>query len=131
MDTAEDINRFIRDVLHPPFIHWIRFKTSYSDAAKLWYVSNKSVDKDPHSLAYTKYGTSRVNAYELLELSLNLRDVQVSDVKIIDGKEKRIPNTKETIKARNAQDALRQAFGTGYLMILRAENDCGLLQRTF
>ena len=106
----EDINRFIRDVLHPPFYTLDKIKTSYSDAAKLWYVSNKSVDKDPHSLAYTKYGTSRVNAYELLELSLNLRDVQVSDVKIIDGKEKRIPNTKETIKARNAQDALRQAF---------------------
>ena len=106
----EDINRFIRDVLHPPFYTLNKIKTSYSDAAKLWYVSNKSVDKDPHSLAYTKYGTSRVNAYELLELSLNLRDVQVSDVKIIDGKEKRIPNTKETIKARNAQDALRQAF---------------------
>ena len=106
----EDINRFIRDVLPPPFYTLNKIKTSYSDAAKLWYVSNKSVDKDPHSLAYTKYGTSRVNAYELLELSLNLRDVQVSDVKIIDGKEKRIPNTKETIKARNAQDALRQAF---------------------
>ena len=106
----EDINRFIRDVLHPPFYTLNKIKTSYSDAAKLWYVSNKSVDNDPHSLAYTKYGTSRVNAYELLELSLNLRDVQVSDVKIIDGKEKRIPNTKETIKARNAQDALRQAF---------------------
>ena len=106
----EDINRFIRDVLHPPFYTLDKIKTSYSDAAKLWYVSNKSVDNDPHSLAYTKYGTSRVNAYELLELSLNLRDVQVSDVKIIDGKEKRIPNTKETIKARNAQDALRQAF---------------------
>lgn len=106
----EDIDRFIRDVLHPPFYALNKIKTSYSDAAKLWYVSNKSVDKDPHSLAYTKYGTSRVNAYELLELSLNLRDVQVSDIKIIDGKEKRIPNTKETIKARNAQDALRQAF---------------------
>ena len=106
----EDIDHFIRDVLHPPFYALNKIKTSYSDAAKLWYVSNKSVDKGPHSLAYTKYGTSRVNAYELLELSLNLRDVQVSDVKIIDGKEKRIPNTKETIKARNAQDALRQAF---------------------
>ena len=106
----EDIDHFIRDVLHPPFYALNKIKTSYSDAAKLWYVSNKSVDKDPHSLAYTKYGTSRVNAYELLELSLNLRDVQVSDVKIIDGKEKRVPNTKETIKARNAQDALRQAF---------------------
>ena len=106
----EDIDHFIRDVLHPPFYALNKIKTSYSDAAKLWYVSNKSVDKDPHSLAYAKYGTSRVNAYELLELSLNLRDVQVSDVKIIDGKEKRIPNTKETIKARNAQDALRQAF---------------------
>ena len=106
----EDIDHFIRDVLHPPFYALNKIKTSYSDAAKLWYVSNKRVDIVTHSLAYTKYGTSRVNAYELLELSLNLRDVQVSDVKIIDGKEKRIPNTKETIKARNAQDALRQAF---------------------
>lgn len=106
----EDIDHFIRDVLHPPFYALNKIKTSYSDAAKLWYVSNKSMDKDQHSLAYTKYGTARVNAYDLLELSLNLRDVQVSDVKIIDGKEKRVPNTKETIKARNAQDALRQAF---------------------
>ena len=106
----EDIDHFIRDVLHPPFYALNKIKTSYSDAAKLWYVSNKSMDKDRHSLAYTKYGTSRVNAYELLELSLNLRDVQVSDVKIVDGKEKRVPNVKETIKARNAQDALRQAF---------------------
>ena len=106
----EDINHFIRDVLHPPFYALNKIKTSYSDAAKLWYVSNKSMDKDRHSLAYTKYGTARVNAYDLLELSLNLRDVQVSDVKIVDGKEKRVPNVKETIKARNAQDALRQAF---------------------
>ena len=106
----EDIDHFIRDVLHPPFYALNKIKTSYSDAAKLWYVSNKSMDKDRHSLAYTKYGTARVNAYDLLELSLNLRDVQVSDVKIVDGKEKRVPNVKETIKARNAQDALRQAF---------------------
>ncbi|WP_373165047.1 LPD11 domain-containing protein [Agathobaculum sp. Marseille-P7918] len=106
----EDITQFIREVLHPPYYQSNKITASYSDAVKRWYVENKRMDRDRNSLAYTKYGTSRVNGYELLELALNLRDVQVSDVKIIDGKEKRILNHQETIKARNKQDALRQAF---------------------
>ena len=106
----EDINQFVREVLHPPLYAADKINVSYSNAAKRWYVANKFYDKDTHSLAYTKYGTSRVSGYELLELSLNLRDIQVMDVKIVDGKEKRIPNTKETVKARAKQDALRQAF---------------------
>ena len=106
----EDINCFIREVLHPPLYATRSLNVSYSPAVGRWYVANKGADKDMHSLARTKFGTSRVNGYELLELSLNLRDVQVFDVVMEDGKEKRIPNEKETIKARAKQDALRQAF---------------------
>ena len=106
----EDITQFVREVLHPPFYAVDKITVAYSDAVKRWHVANKSADHDRNSLAYTKYGTARVNGYELLELTLNLRDVQVFDVKIVDGKEKRIPNPQETIKARNKQDALRQAF---------------------
>ena len=103
----------------------------YSDAVKRWHVANKSADHDRNSLAYTKYGTARVSGYELLELALNLRDVQVFDVKIVDGKEKRIPNPHETIKARNKQDALRQAFKDWiYSDPDRARTAGGLLQRT-
>lgn len=106
----EDINCFILEVLHPPLYATRSLNVSYSPAVGRWYVANKGADKDMHSLARTKFGTSRVNGYELLELSLNLRDVQVFDVVMEDGKEKRIPNEKETIKARAKQDALRQAF---------------------
>ncbi len=106
----EDINCFILEVLHPPLYATRSLNVSYSPAVGRWYVANKGVDKDMHSLARTKFGTSRVNGYELLELSLKLRDVQVFDVVMEDGKEKRIPNEKETIKARAKQDALRQAF---------------------
>ena len=106
----EDINCFIREVLHPPLYATRSLNVSYSHAVGRWYVANKGADKDMHSLAHSKFGTSRVNGYELLELSLNLRDVQVFDVVMEDGKEKRIPNEKETIKARAKQDALRQAF---------------------
>ena len=106
----EDITQFVREVLHPPYYAADKITVSYSDAVKRWHVANKSIDRDRNSPAYTKYGTNRVNGYELLELSLNLRDVQIFDVRIIDGQEKRIPNHQETIKARNKQDALRQAF---------------------
>ena len=106
----EDINCFIREVLHPPLYATRSLNVSYSPAVGRWYVANKGADKNMHSLAHSKFGTSRANGYELLELSLNLRDVQVFDVVMEDGKEKRIPNEKETIKARAKQDALRQAF---------------------
>ena len=106
----EDITQFVREVLHPPFYAANKITVSYSDAIKSWYVSNKGADNDRNSFAHTKFGTSRANGYELLERALNLRDVQIFDVKIVDGKEKRIPNQQETIKARGKQDALRQAF---------------------
>lgn len=82
----EDITQFVREVLHPPFYAANKITVSYSDAIKSWYVSNKGADSDRNSFAHTKFGTSRANGYELLERALNLRDVQIYDVKIVDGK---------------------------------------------
>ena len=61
--------------------------------------------------AYTTYGTSRANAYKILEDSLNLRDVRIYDtVEDADGKERRVLNAKETTLAAQKQQAIRDAF---------------------
>lgn len=60
--------------------------------------------------ANTTYGTSRLNAYDILESTLNLRDVRVFDVKIEDGKEKRVLNPTETTLAQQKQQAIKDAF---------------------
>ena len=61
--------------------------------------------------AYTTYGTSRANAYKILEDSLNLRDVQIYDtVEDADGRECRVLNAKETTLAAQKQQAIRDAF---------------------
>src|SRR5699024_8680347 len=60
---------------------------------------------------YTTYGTSRANAYKILEDSLNLRDVRIYDtVEDADGKERRVLNAKETTLAAQKQQAIRDAF---------------------
>ena len=57
------------------------------------------------------YGTSRANAYKILEDSLNLRDVRIYDtIEDADGKERRVLNAKETTLAAQKQQAIREAF---------------------
>ncbi len=61
--------------------------------------------------AYTTYGTSRANAYKILEDSLNLRDVRIYDtIEDADGKERRVLNAKETTLAAQKQQAIREVF---------------------
>jgi N12 class adenine-specific DNA methylase len=62
-------------------------------------------------LANVTYGTSRMNAYEILYESLNLRDVRIYDyIKDADGNERRVLNKKETMVAQQKQEAIKQAF---------------------
>ena len=62
-------------------------------------------------LLHTTYGTSRANAYKILEDSLNLRDVRIYDtIEDADGKERRVLNAKETTLAAQKQQAIREAF---------------------
>ena len=64
--------------------------------------------------ANVTYGTSRANAYRILEDTLNLRDIRIYDtVEDADGKERRVLNTKETTLAQQKQQAIKDAFRTG------------------
>ena len=74
-----------------------------------WNIKGKNADFG-NTLVNMTYGTSRVNAYKILEDSLNLKDTRVYDTIEEDGKEKRVLNKKETMIASQKQEAIREAF---------------------
>ena len=83
----------------------------YSATTGEWNVSGKGRDSDNNTLAYVTYGTKRKNAYSIIEDSLNLRDCRIYDtIHDIDGTEKRVLNTKETMLAQQKQEMVREAF---------------------
>lgn len=105
------IQQFMVETLNTPVYLRNVITVNYSPATAEWFITSKS--RIPHNdvAAYTTYGTSRANAYKILEDSLNLRDVRIYDtVEDADGKEKRILNAKETTLAAQKQSALRDAF---------------------
>ncbi|MBR0092092.1 MAG: DEAD/DEAH box helicase family protein, partial [Lachnospiraceae bacterium] len=81
----------------------------YSDVTGQWNVKGKNADYGNVHVNVT-YGTSRANAYKILEDSLNLKDTRIYDTVVEDGKEKRVLNKKETTLASQKQDAIREAF---------------------
>ncbi len=83
----------------------------YSPYTAEWQISGKTSVSGNDVAAYTTYGTSRANAYKILEDSLNLRDVRIYDtIEDADGKERRVLNAKETTLAAQKQQAIRDAF---------------------
>ena len=84
---------------------------NFSPVSAEWNISNKSEVSYNDVTANTTFGTSCVNAYEILEATLNLRDVRIFDtVKDAEGKEKRVLNQKETTLAQQKQQAIKDAF---------------------
>ena len=81
----------------------------FSGVTGEWNVKGKNADYG-NTLVNMTYGTSRVNAYKILEDSLNLKDTRVYDTIEEDGKEKRVLNKKETMIASQKQEAIREAF---------------------
>ena len=81
----------------------------YSDVTGQWNIKGKNADYG-NSLVNMTYGTSRRNAYTILEDSLNLKDSRVYDTIEEDGKEKRVLNKKEITIASQKQEAIREAF---------------------
>ena len=105
------IEDFMRETFETPdylfdrnFV-WVQ----YSDVTGQWNVKGKNADCG-NSLVNMTYGTSRANAYRILEDSLNLRDTRIFDTIEEDGKEKRVLNKKETTLASQKQEAIREAF---------------------
>ena len=81
----------------------------YSNVTGQWNIKGKNADYG-NSLVNMTYGTSRRNAYTILEDSLNLKDSRVYDTIEEDGKEKRVLNKKETTIASQKQETIREAF---------------------
>ena len=105
------IEDFMREVFETPehLLNRDVIKIQYSDVTGQWNVKGKNADFG-NALVNMTYGTSRRNAYQILEDSLNLKDSRVYDTVIEDGKEKRVFNKKETTIAAQKQDAMREAF---------------------
>ena len=105
------IEDFMRETFETPEYLFDRnaMVVQYSDVTGQWNVKGKNADHG-NTLANMTYGTSRANAYRILEDSLNLRDTRIFDVVMEDGKEKRVLNKKETMLASQKQEAIREAF---------------------
>ena len=107
----EYIQQFMYETFDTPFYLQRNIEVNYSSFTAEWQITGKSSVSQNNVAAYTTYGTSRANAYKILEDSLNLRDVRIYDtVEDADGKERRVLNAKETTLAAQKQQAIRDAF---------------------
>ncbi len=106
----EDIQQFVVEFLKPSYYAESRIKVHYSPYTASWNVQGKKADYDG-VLANVTYGTERINAYQIIEQTLNLKDVRIFDKKIdADGKEVRVLNRKETTIAQQKQQQIKDAF---------------------
>lgn len=105
-----DVEDFMFQLLNTPnYMQW-RIKVHFSKYTGEWQVEGRSLDKG-NVKANNTYGTTRANAYRIIEDTLNLRDVRIYDyVEDEDGKKKAILNKKETAIAQGKQDLIKQAF---------------------
>lgn len=104
------INQFMYETFDTPNYLRGSIDVKYSPITAEWKIENKSFIPNNNIAAFTTYGTNRLNAYKILEDSLNLRDVRVYDTIEEDGKQKRNINPKETTLATQKQQLIRDAF---------------------
>ena len=107
---VETVQQFIFDLLSPSYYARNKIKVHYSRPTAIWNIENKNADYENVAVNIT-YGTKRVNAYKIIEETLNLKDVRVFDtVQDINGNERRVLNKKETILAQQKQQAIKDQF---------------------
>ena len=104
------IEEFIFELLKPQSYNKNKIKVHYSDYTSEWNISGKSEDRG-NVLAYSTYGTTRANAYKIIETTLNLKDVKITDTVIDEnGNEQKVLNVKETAIAQAKQDRIKDEF---------------------
>ena len=105
------INDFMYETFKTPEYLKKDIKVYYSPISAVWSVNGKRRDSPNNVVVNTTYGTKRINGYEILQESLNMKDVKIFDtVKDEDGNEKRVLNAKETTLAQQKQESLKQTF---------------------
>ena len=106
----DDVQEFIFHLLETPrYAQW-NIKVHFSPFTSEWNIEGKSYDKG-NVRAYNTYGTSRINAYKIIEETLNLKDVRIFDyIEDDEGKKKAVLNKKETAIAQSNQEMIKQEF---------------------
>ena len=107
---TKDVERFMFETLKTPGYNRWDIKVKFSPMTSEWNIEGKSVDRG-NDLAELTYGTSRVNAYKLIEDALNLKETKVFDQVINpDGSKSSVLNKKETLLAGQKQELLKEEF---------------------
>lgn len=105
------IEQFMVETFQPTYWASRSMRVNYSPYTSEWHIYGKNAVGAADVNAFSTYGTSRMNAYKILENTLNLRDVRIYD-KIVDsdGTERRVLNVKETTLAQQKQQVIKDAF---------------------
>ncbi len=107
---TSDIEDFIFYLLEPTYFAKSRISVNYSQYTSEWNITGKSEDRGNEKV-YSTYGTKRMNAYKIIEQTLNLKDVRIFDTIIdLDGKEQKVLNAKETAIAQAKQEMIKTKF---------------------
>ena len=104
------VQQFIYEFLDTPrYAQW-KIKLHYSPYTSEWSIENKSYDTS-NLKVYRTYGTDRINAYKIIEETLNLKDVRIFDyVEDEEGRKKPVLNKKETTIALQKQELIKEGF---------------------
>ena len=107
---TEDIKVFIEYLLNPNYYASQNIRVHYMESTSEWYIDGKNYDKY-NVKATNTYGTSRANAYKIIEDSLNLKDTRIYDYyEDENGKKVAELNKKETAIAQAKQEQIKLAF---------------------
>ena len=104
------IDDFIYELLDTPYRMQGIIQTKFSKFNSQWYITSKNYDRS-NVRSNKTYGTDRINAYEIIERTLNLKDVKIFDTETdLDGNKIRVFNAKQTAIAQSKQEQIKQEF---------------------
>ena len=105
------IQKFMTETFQIPYYLRYAVKVRYSPYTAEWRVEGKTATGRSDIISSETYGTSRANAYKILEETLNLKDVRIYDtIEDAEGKPKRVLNKRETMLAQQKQQVIKDAF---------------------
>ena len=105
------IQKFMTETFQIPYYLRHAVKVRYSPYTAEWRVEGKTATGRGDIISSETYGTSRANAYKILEETLNLKDIRIYDtIEDADGKPKRVLNKRETMLAQQKQQVIKDAF---------------------
>ena len=105
------IQKFMTETFQIPYYLRHAVKVRYSPYTAEWRVEGKTATGRGDIISFETYGTSRANAYKILEETLNLKDVRIYDtIEDAEGKPKRVLNKRETMLAQQKQQVIKDAF---------------------